>query len=164
MLARNAKIVAISAAVGSVATLAVVATIAIRRRRRKRERMRKHRAGQFLPEKERRAIADVLELAADNVELGPTATKLYRNHLSSISDKRLITLYAAVKVGQYLRESGIDPMKVTADQIEAVKARFAAAESAEESDRATMLGVLDSLDFSEARQLLAGALGVLAQA
>lgn len=147
-------IVAVSAVSGVVLT-AGVACLVIRHRRKRRKK-------QFLSKKKRAAITEVIELAADEVmPNGVVASSLLHHHLSTLSDKKLLVLYAATKVGEYMREAGIDPLQASAEQLELVKSRFSEAQSEETGDREALLGFLLSHNFEELKPLLIETLSVL---
>lgn len=152
---RGVKIVAISATAGMAIT--VLGAVAIAQRISKR----KKRKDPFLSDRKRRVITDVLELAAKDVPHGPLGASLYRKHLQGLSDKRLLVLYAAVKVGEFVRGSGIDPTKVTRDQLENIKSLFTRAQAEKANDRKGLLNALFSHDAADLKPLLITALGVL---
>ena len=145
---RSIKIAAASAAVG--AAVSVVGTVALVRHLRRRKR----RKGQFLSTKRRQTITDALELASEEIPHGAMGTRLFHSRLQQLSDKRLLTLYAALRIGEFMRESGIDPLKMTADQLAGVRARFAKAEDEGAHDRSGMLDALLAHDVEEVKPLL----------
>ena len=155
------KVAVVSAAVGAVAAVAGIALVVRHVRKRRRRKAQAHAKGQFLSDRKRQAITDVIDLAAQDIAHTSVGAALYRNHLQGLSDKRLLTLYAALKVGEYLRDSGIDPAAATVDQLAAIKARFTEIEEGEGNDRQGILSALLSHDV-DIKPLLAAALGILA--
>lgn len=136
----------------------VAGTVACARRVRKRRRRR----GGFLSNRRRQTITEALELAASELPHGPAGATLFRRHLERLPDKRLLTLYAALRVGEFVREAGIDPAKASAEQLEGIKARISGIESEPRRDREGLISALLSHDVEDLKPLLVTALAVLA--
>lgn len=156
MFKPSIKFVVTTAAAGAV--LAGVGTVALIRHLRKNKR----RKGHFLTNRRRRVITDFLEVAVSDIPHGPIADSLYRHHIQGLSDKRLLILYAAMKVGEFIRGAGIDPTEVTEEQLASVKARYLEAETEKAHDREGMLGALLGHELTELKPLFVIALAVLA--
>lgn len=152
---RGVKIVAISATAGM--AIAVLGTVAIAQHIKKRRKC----TDPFLSDRKRKVITDAISLAANDVPHGPLGASLYRKHLKGLSDKRLMVLYAAVKVGEFVRESGIDSTQATLDQIENVKSLFSRTLAEKEYNRKGLLNALFARDAKDFKPLLATALGIL---
>lgn len=156
MNVRRIKVAAVSAA--ACMAVGVAGTVAIARHVRKRKRRR----GGFLSNKKRQTITEALELAAGGLPHGPAGATLFRRHLERLSDKRLLTLYAALRVGEFVRDSGIDPAQASAEQLEGIRARFSGIESGPKRDREGIVGALLAHDLEDLKPLLVAALAVLA--
>lgn len=153
MVGRTLKIAVASAAAG-VAISAIGAVVIVRHLRKRR------RKSQFLSNRKRRVITDFIRQTASEIPHGPVGAAAYRKHLEGMSDKRLIVLYAALRIGEFIRDSGIDPTQVTAEQLENVKALFSKAED-EPHNREGMLSALLTHDIKDLKPLLVAALGIL---
>lgn len=151
---RIIKVAVVSTAAGvAVGTIGVVLLV------RHLHKRRQHK-GQFLSNRKRRVITEFLEQAASDIPHGPVGAVAYRTHLQGMSDKRLVILYAALRIGEYLRDAGIDPAHATAEQLKDIKALFSKTE-VEAHNREGMLSALLAHDFSDIKPLLIAALGIL---
>ena len=152
---RLVKIALISATAGAVVAVGTAALIV------KHIHDRRHKK-QFLSTKMRRAITEVLELTADeNLPGGAVASSIYHRHINNAPDGKLLALYAAVKVGEFIHDAGIDPTRITADQLNLVRGRFLNAQTEKAGDREGLLKALLSHDLKELKPVLAVALAVL---
>lgn len=93
-------------ALAAISTTAVVTigTIAVIRHHRNR---RKH-AHDFLPEEARSSLVELCSLKGEDFVPDGLGTSLYQRKLASLSDRQLIAVYVAIKVGETLRARGVD--------------------------------------------------------
>ncbi len=136
-----------------IAVAAVIAVRAVSRSRRKK--------GHVIPRKVRKDIIEVLEAAgAESHHTGKVGESIMRHKLENMSDKQLISIYAAMKVAKKAKEAGFDPVSATKDQIDHFRARFDKAAEEPES-RDSILKHLFSQDMGELSPLLSFALGLI---
>ena len=130
---------------------AAVVINAVKNRRKKR----------IIPRKVRRDIIEVLEAAGAEVNhTGKVGESVMRHKLENMSDKQLISIYAAMKVAKKAKGAGFDPVGATVDQIAHLSSRFDKATNEPET-RENILEKLFSLDLGELRPLLSLALALI---
>jgi hypothetical protein len=104
----------------------------------------------ILPGEVRAGIEEIIWLKAEDFVPDGLGTSLYQRKLSTMSDKQLIGIYAIVKVGDVMRQRGVDPHMPTIREVdEAIKELRAM--TATKQGRREILSELGSIGFEVAQ-------------
>ena len=139
--------------VASVVTLGAAAVGAYIVKKKIEKRRRKSR--RILPDDVREMMSELIKLEVEDyvptkLASGGLGKSLFIRTIEKGTDKQLMALFAIVQVGYFMKASGINPQSVTGDQANQVAAKFASELAGAPTNRAALLGELDSTDSYDA--------------
>lgn len=133
---------------GVVVVTATVAGVAIYRavqRRRKR----------ILPRDVRKLMLELMEMQGEDflpqkLPGGGIGKSLFIKRIERVDDRKLMAIFALMEVGYFLKASGIDVRNLTKDDIKRAVQKFKVELKGAPTDRAALLGELDTSDAYDA--------------
>jgi uncharacterized protein YneF (UPF0154 family) len=139
--------------VAGVVTLGAAAIGAYYVKKKIEERRKKNR--RIIPDDVRDMMGELMKLEVKDyvptkLASGGLGKSLFIRTIEKGTDKQLMALFAIVQVGYFMKASSINPSSITDDQSRQVASKFSSELAAAPSDRATLLGELDSTDTFDA--------------
>lgn len=134
----------------AVVTTSIVVVHKIRRRR-----------SHFLPAATRRVLEQLVSDRSDHVAHGGIGGSLFEHTLGRLTDKQLIAVFAAVSAGNFIRQSGFDPLHPDPEAFAEAAHAYTKAELAAPSTREAILVALHDMGPALIRVALRAALNYL---
>ena len=108
-----------------------------------------------LPKDVRKLMIELMELegedfAPSKAPGGGLGKSLFIRKIEKCDDRQLMAIFAIVEVGYFLKASGIDPARISKEQLKQITQKFAVEQEGAPKDRASLLGVLDTTDAHDA--------------
>lgn len=153
MVIKNKYVVVGAIMAGAAAAVGVRAIVRAVRRRKE----------QVIPSNVRKLMVELMKLQGEDylpqkAPGGGLGKSIFFKRIEKLDDKQLMALFAVVEVGYFLKASGIDPLHPTKEQLKQSAAKYSAELRGAPTDRAALLGELDTTDAHDA---LAAAFNVL---
>lgn len=128
------------------------------------EKRRKKR--QIIPDDVRTLMFDLMKLEVEDyapktLQSGGLGKSQFIRTIEKMSDRQLMALFSIVQVGYFLKASGIDPFHASQEQIKQAARKFDSELASAPTNRAVLLGELDTTDVFDA---LKAAYSVLSRA
>ena len=122
---------------------------------KKKIEKRRKKSRRILPDDVREMMSELIKLEVEDyvptkLASGGLGKSLFIRTIEKGTDKQLMALFAIVQVGYFMKASGINPQSVTEDQANQVASKFASELAGAPTNRAALLGELDSTDSYDA--------------
>ena len=147
--------------VAGVVTLGVAAVGAFIVKKKIEKRRKKSR--RIIPDDVREMMSELMKLEVEDyvptkLASGGLGKSLFIRTIEKGTDKQLMALFAIVQVGYFMKASSINPNTVTEEQTKQVATKFMSELAAAPTDRAVLLGELDTTDSYDALKAACGVL------
>jgi uncharacterized protein YneF (UPF0154 family) len=122
---------------------------------KKKIKKRRKKSRHIIPDDVREMMSELMKLEVEDyvptkLASGGLGKSLFIRTIEKGTDKQLMALFAIVQVGYFMKASGINPQAITEDQSNQVVSKFSSELAGAPTNRAALLGELDTTDSFDA--------------